>query len=198
VSKGAPAATAGATPATTLPVWDRWVRVLHGLLGLAVFTAWASGHWPPAHSFDAVHHTAGYLAGAVVLARLAWGLWGPDGHARFARFVRGPRSTWRYAQQVWRGHETRHLGHNPLGAWMVVALLLCTASLSLTGWLYTTDWLWGYDWLSELHAALAWLITLLLPLHLGGVALASWRHRENLVAAMRHGRKRAPAPGDIG
>jgi len=187
-----PAGAAGAP----LRVWDRGVRGLHWLLGAAVLTAWGSGHWPPQHSFDEVHHTAGYVAGAVVLARLAWGLWGP-GHARFAQFVRGPRATWRYAQQVWRGREARHLGHNPLGAWMVVALLLCVAALSLTGALYTTEWLWGYDWLSQLHAALAWLITLLVPLHLGGVALASWRHRENLVAAMLHGRKRGPAPGDI-
>ena len=190
--------TTGARPSAAAPVlvWGRLVRSLHWLLAAAVFTAWASGHWPPRHGFDDIHHTAGYVAGAVVLVRLAWGLLGPR-HARFAQFVHGPAATWRYARQLRAGHEPRHLGHNPLGAWMVVALLSCIAALSLSGALYTTEWLWGYDWLSQLHAWLAWLLTALLPLHLTGVALASWRHRENLAAAMLNGRKRAAAAGDI-
>ena len=177
-------------------VWDGLVRTLHWTLAAAVAVCWISGHWPP-RDFDAVHHTAGYVAAAAVALRLAWGLAG-SGHARLSQFVRGPRAGLAYARALRAGREPRYIGHNPLGGWMVLALWATAAALSLSGWLFTTDWLWGYQWLSDLHAQLAWFIAALVCCHLCGVALTSWRHRENLVAAMFSGRKRAPAPHDIG
>ncbi|MBI3350744.1 MAG: cytochrome b/b6 domain-containing protein [Burkholderiales bacterium] len=176
-------------------VWDALVRALHWTLAAAVATALISGHWPPSH-FDAVHHTAGYVAGAAVALRLAWGFAGGR-YARLAQFVRSPRAVLAYARAMRAGHEPRYIGHNPLGGWMVLLLWGVAFAVSATGWLYTTDWLWGYEWLSDLHAALAWLIATLVIGHLGGVVMASWRHRENLVGAMFSGRKRVPEAGDI-
>ncbi|CAM3966196.1 cytochrome b/b6 domain-containing protein [Roseateles saccharophilus] len=182
--------------ATRVRVWDALVRTLHWALAGAVATAWISGHRPPRH-FDAWHHTAGHVALAAVALRLLWGLAG-NRYARLAQFVCGPRAVLAYARALRSGHEPRHIGHNPLGGWMVLALWATAAALSTTGWLYTTDWLWGYEWLSDLHAALAGLIAALVIGHLGGVLVTSWRHRENLVGAMFSGRKRAPEAGDIG
>lgn len=182
--------------AARLPVWDLPVRVLHWTLAGAVATCWISGHWPP-HDFDAWHHLAGYAAGAAVALRLVWGFAGGR-YARLAQFVRGPRAVLAYARALRAGREPRHVGHNPLGGWMVLLLWTAAAALVLTGWLYTTDWLWGCEWLSDLHAALAWLIATLVLGHLGGVVMASRRHRENLVGAMFSGKKRAPSADDIG
>lgn len=176
-------------------VWDALVRVLHWTLAGAVATCWISGHWPPSH-FDAWHHTAGYVAAAAIALRLAWGVAG-RGYARLAQFVRGPRAVLAYARAMRSGREPRYIGHNPLGGWMVLALWTVAAAAALTGWLYTTDWLWGYAWLSDLHAALAWTIAALVAGHLGGVAVTSWRHRENLVAAMFSGSKRVPRGDDV-
>ena len=176
-------------------VWDVAVRSLHWLLAASVLIAWFSGHllerW-----FEAVHHTAGYVAGAVVIVRVAWGLVG-RGHARFDAFVRSPHDTWAYARHVLAAREPRYLGHNPLGAWMVVALLLITAALSLSGMLYVGDWLWGYAWLWLTHAVLAWLLMALVLGHWAGVGFTGWRHRESLTTAMFSGRKRAAAEHEI-
>lgn len=184
-----------AAGSTLIKVWDRLVRSLHWLLAAAMVTAWTSGHWQP-RWFDIVHHWAGYVVGAVVLVRLVWGFAGGR-YARFTQFLRGHRQTLAYARQLGAGTEPRYIGHNPLGGWMVLALLLVSVALSLTGFLYTTEWLWGYEWLENLHAALAWLVMVLVIGHLTGVVFTCWRHRENLVAAMLSGRKRAPQDGDI-
>ena len=180
------------TDAARVHVWDAPVRWLHWLLVTAVAIAWLT-----ALGLTQFHRAIGYGAVAVVLARLAWGFVG-NRHARLATFVRGPAATVRYAGELLSGKEPRYLGHNPLGGWMVVALLACVLALGLTGWLYTnTDRFWGDPWMEQLHTALAWLLLALGALHVAGVAFTSVRHRENLVRAMLDGSKAAPRNGDI-
>lgn len=174
-----------------LRVWDRAVRLLHwSLVGAVALAAISTLTW-----FGA-HQTAGYVALALVALRLLWGGVGSR-YARWRQFVRGPRTTLRYALAVAQRREPRYLGHNPLGGWMVVALLGCIAGLALTGWLYTTDVLWGDERVERMHRALAWTLLGLVVAHLAGVLFTGLRQRENLVAAMLDGRKRAPAGDDI-
>ena len=105
--------------------------------------------------------------------------------------------TWTYTRAIANHTELRYLGHNPLGGWMVVALLADAIATGLTGWLFTTDRFWGVQWLEELHSVLGRALIPLLLLHIAGAVFTSWRHRENLVAAMLHGRKPAAGPEDI-
>lgn len=174
-----------------LRVWDRAVRALHWVLVGAVALS-ALG----LVALFGVHQPAGYVALAAVVLRIVWGVRGSH-YARFAQFVRGPRAAWRYARAVAARREPRHLGHNPLGAWMVLALMACVAGLALTGWLYTTDAYWGDETVEAVHLALAWGLLGLVVVHVAGVIFTSLRHRENLVASMVHGRKRAPEGDDI-
>lgn len=167
-------------------VWDKLVRVAHWLLVLSVAIAWLSHHGPAA-----VHDWAGYLALAVVAARVAWGVVGPV-NARFASFVRSPAMTLRYARRLAIGQEDHYLGHNPLGGWSIVALLAAVAVVSLSGWIYTTDAFWGVAWVERVHAISSDLLLALIALHVAGVIFTSRRSGENLIAAMIHGRKRLP------
>nr|WP_234893865.1 cytochrome b/b6 domain-containing protein [Sinorhizobium medicae] len=118
-------------------------------------------------------------------------------YARFSQFIRSPTLTLLYAGDMLRHKEPRYLGHNPLGAVMVVLLLLMVGGIALTGWMQTTDAYWGVEWVEETHEALAELLLVAIALHVVGVIHVSLRHHENLVLAMITGRKRAPAGGDI-
>ena len=66
-----------------------------------------------------------------------------------------------------------------------------------SGWLYTTDRFWGVEWVEDLHDGLTNVLIGLVIIHVAGVIWTSLRGRENLVAAMFHGRKRRPGPEDV-
>ena len=172
---------AGSSP--RLKVWDRTVRVLHWVLVLSVAIAWLST-W----RVGDLHQPAGYVALAAVLLRGVWGFVGGR-YARFRQFVRSPRATLVYLRLLVQRREARYIGHNPLGGWMIMALMGCVSGLGLTGWLYTTDRFWGDEFIDHLHQALAWALLGMIVLHVAGVIFASIRHRENLVRAMVDGAK---------
>jgi cytochrome b len=142
------------------------------------------------------HVPAGYAALCVVAVRFAWGFTGTR-YARFAQFVRSPHATWRYARQAMRGDAARYVGHNPLGAWMALALWVAVALLGLTGWLYGTDRFWGEAWLDRTHQAIGWSLLGLVVVHIGGVIHTARAQRERLVRSMLTGTKPAPRPGDV-
>lgn len=201
-------------------IWDPLVRVFHWSLVTAFAVAWLS-----AEELDTVHEIAGYVVAGLVAFRLVWGLIGPR-HARFAHFVKGPRAVLAYLKDMTGGRERRYLGHNPAGGAMVIALLLTLSGTAFTGWLLEEpdrmallpelpqivapawadddDGYEGYgqsgyseEMLGDVHETLANLMLLLVALHVGGVILASVRHKENLARAMVTGDKRAPAPSDM-
>jgi cytochrome b len=134
-----------ARPVDTVRVWDLAQRLMHGLLAVSIAVAWWAGE-----ARLSLHLWAGYVALAMVLARSVWGFVGSP-HARFASFVRGPRTGLAYTGELLRGHAPRMLGHNPLGGWMIVLLLLCVALVCVSGILYTTDRFWGLAWLEFTH-----------------------------------------------
>ncbi len=175
-------------------VWDPLVRVFHWSVVASVASSWFT-----ADDFRAVHRGVGYAVLVLIALRVAWGLAGGRraGHARFGSFVRGPGAVWRYARDVLTGRAPRYLGHNPLGGWMVLALMATLVAIGTTGWMMSLDRWWGEEWVQELHEMLADGLLVLAGLHVSGVVVTGIAHRENLVASMLTGRKRAPEAGDV-
>jgi cytochrome b len=176
---------------STQPVWSLGVRLLHWTLALSMI-----GSFVTHESGGALHENLGYIALAAASLRVILGFVA-SGYWRFSQFVRGVRVTLSYAKDIVSKRELRYLGHNPLGGWMVLALLADAIATGFTGWLFTTDQFWGVKWVEELHGALGEALLPLLFLHISGAIFTSYRHQENLVASMLHGRKAAAEPGDI-
>jgi cytochrome b len=181
-----------ALSAVRVPVWPWWLRALHWSLAASVTASFLT------HEGGGVWHERwGYVALAVAALRVLMGLKGSDSHTRLSGWLRSPAATWRYAAAHVRGHAPRYVGHNPLGGWMMALLLADVLACGVTGWLYTTDRFWGVAWLETLHGVLGDAFVPLVVLHVAGALWASRLQRENLVAAMLHGSKRAPGPGDV-
>lgn len=175
----------------SIRVWDPLVRVLHWTLVISVAVAWLTSE-----EGQRLHQIVGYVALAGITLRLLWGWLGPR-YARFSQFVHRPQVVIGYFQQVLAGTAPRYLGHNPLGGWMIVALLLNLALVGLTGFLLTTDTFWGSEMMEEVHESVATFMLILIAAHIGGVIFSSRHHHENLARAMVTGVKPAPRAGDI-
>jgi cytochrome b len=194
------------TETADVRVWDPFIRVFHWLLAAAVIIDWITDEprW--------MHIWLGYLAAVLIVLRVVWGFVGPE-NARFASFVRGPAEVFGYLGALARFSSKRFLGHSPAGGAMIVALLFMVAVTAVTGFVNQAQDL-GTGPLSgvvakverppripgqrrpplmskQVHETAANITLLLVVLHLGGVALASVAHKENLVASMLTGRKRA-------
>ena len=167
-----------------IKVWDPFVRIFHWLLVSFFVIAWIT-----ADEWDRIHEFAGYAIAVLVALRFVWGLVGTR-HARFLDFVYRPSAVIGYVKDSLLQRAKRYLGHNPAGGAMVLALLLSLTIAAGTGVMTTLDAFWGLEWAEELHEGSANLMLGLVILHLAGVSLASFQHRENLVRSMVTGLKR--------
>ena len=116
-----------------IKVWDAPTRLFHWLLVLLMGFMWYSA----TRGGDMLvwHLRGGLLMLALVAFRLCWGIWGSD-TARFSRFVRPFSEIRRHTQG--QMSEDELVGHNPLGALMVIALLAALVFQTATG-LFAAD-----------------------------------------------------------
>jgi cytochrome b len=121
-----------------------------------------------------------------VAFRIVWGLVGTR-HARFSSFLRGPAAVAAYLRSVVGGRPLHHAGHNPAGALAIVALLGLAAVVTAAGWASYNET--GGEWLKDLHEGAANVMLAVVGIHIAGVLVGSWLHRDNLIAAMVTGRK---------
>ena len=122
-------------PDARVLAWDAPTRVFKWLLVLLVVDGWLSNKFGP--DIPAWHKWNGYAVLVLIVFRLLWGFVGGS-TARFSAFVTGPATAIAYIRAQLVGRPLRYLGHNPLGGWMIVALLAVVAAQCLTG-LYAAD-----------------------------------------------------------
>jgi cytochrome b len=141
------------------------------------------------------HAYCGYTALALILFRLIWGFVG-SWHARFANFIPSPSKLIAFL----RGQVDGGLGHNPLGALSVIALLLVVLIQALTG-LFADDDIFFQGplakyvsnstvaLLTSTHRFNQYLIFALVGLHLAAISYYYFVKRQNLVGPMVTGDK---------
>jgi cytochrome b len=200
--------TADALPRTeTAPlVWDLPVRIFHWGLLASIVAAFVTNKLGV--KFFWAHAFAGYTALVLTAFRILWGFVGTR-HALFSDFLRGPAAVLAYAKSLGRPDGPHYVGHNPLGAAMVLFLLAGVLAQAATGLfsndeIFNTGPLAGYVGkelglaLTSFHRRFFYVLLGAIALHALAVAAHRIFRRENLVAAMISGRKPdAPAQEGI-
>lgn len=184
-------------------IWDLPTRLFHwSLLALVIACWWTAGEdgdidW---------HMRCGYAVLVLLLFRLVWGVLGST-TARFSSFVASPRAVVDYFSCTDK-NDMPHIGHNPAGGWMVLALLAMLLAISLSG-LFANDDIMSEgplahhvsEGMSDL--ATAWhehgfhALLALVGIHVGAVAFYLLVKKDNLVRPMLTGVKRLPQVGIV-
>lgn len=180
---------------TQVPVWDLPVRVVHWGMAALLPCLW----WTAENAEMRWHMRFGLLLLFLVLFRLAWGVLGSR-TARFVTFVRRPTAALGYLLGR-RGAVAPQIGHNPAGAWSVVALLAVLAMQLVTG-LFAGDPYDGAtgplnhlvgvmraDWLTDWHHLLFDAVLVLVGIHLAAIGFYTLIRREVLIEPMFTGRR---------
>ena len=183
----------------SIKVWDLPTRLFHWTLVTLMIVQWLSAEQSSTMDW---HVWCGYVVLALVLFRLIWGFVGSD-TARFSHFVRGPGAALAYVKALLGGQSPHYLGHNPLGAWSIVAMLILLVIQAGTGLFANDDILiegplyaWvskgTSDWLTTIHKLNFNLLLLVIAVHISAVLFYLLVKRENLVHPMLSGFKRLP------
>lgn len=182
---------------THLKIWDLPTRVFHWLLVISFIAAYVT-NWLGV-SYFVYHLWVGYFVVILLVFRILWGIVGTH-HARFVNFVRHPIESVRYALHLTKGKAESYPGHNPLGALMVLTLMLVLLLQAVTG-LFANDEifnigpLYGYVShelslkLTAVHKELFYWILGAVVIHVGAVLFYVFFKRENLIKAMVTGKK---------
>ncbi len=189
---------------STVRVWDLPIRFFHWSLMLSILclfiTAQLGGNWMEWHM------RFGYVTLGLVTFRIVWGFIGSY-HARFVNFVRGPGTVIGYLKGLINNDAPHFLGHNPMGALSVIALLGSVLFQAVTGLFANDDILLEgpyvsmvskstSDLLTKLHHLNSDLMMILIGVHLAAIAFYFFKKKENLVKAMVTGEKPV-SEGDV-
>jgi len=190
--------------ATTKPVrvWDLPTRLFHWALVLcvtgSVLTAKLGGNatvW---------HLRLGYAALALLMFRLLWGVVGGR-WSRFSSFVVGPAALWRYLRGRPAPGDHFEVGHSPLGALSVLAMLvwllaqvgsglIADDEIATTGplaHLVSTDL--SLAWTGYHKGLGQWGFYALVGLHVAAILFYRWRKKRDLITPMLLGDKQLAA-----
>ncbi|MCL1051549.1 cytochrome b/b6 domain-containing protein [Shewanella abyssi] len=178
-------------------IWDVPTRLFHwGMLCLL------GGLWWTAESAEMEwHQLLAYSLLILIGMRLLWGFIGSD-TAKFSHFVHSPKTVLNYVRKTKQHGISASIGHNPIGGYMVVALislvtlqlvtgLFATDEIFIEGPLYTTVNGDTALWLTWLHKKNFDLILILAAIHVLAVGVHMFKG-DKIIAAMFSGYKRLP------
>lgn len=189
-----------------LLIWDLPLRIFHWSFACTILAAWYTSE-QDGELID-LHMQLGYIALALLIFRVLWGVIGPK-HARFSQFLPSPKKLISYLKKSNQDDSTLDSpGHNPLGALMVVLMIVLVTLQAVSG-LFINDDIFssgpyygslGKDVekvMSFLHHNTFNLMIAAIALHLSAIAYYWWVKKQNLVLPMITGKKSAELINDV-
>jgi len=178
-------------------IWNLPIRLFHWLLVLSFLGAWITTD----NRLLNIHAFLGYFIGGLVLFRLFWGIFGGP-HARFRDFSYSLADVKKFVQGMLAMRPAHFTGHNPAGSWAIYSMLIFLSVIIFTGVMslggdegqgLLANWTGVKigSLVADIHNGLASLMAWLVVVHILGVVVESYLHKENLAKSMVTGLKEA-------
>jgi len=188
------------TPQGHTIIWDLPLRLFHWSLLACVAVAAISGYFLE-EWFLNIHAIAGYIIAGLLIFRLIWGIVGST-YSQFRQFPLALSGVIAHTKDLLSFKSKSHAGHNPIGAWMIVFLLITLSLITLSGLILygaqehkgpfasflTYSWADGAE---EIHEILAGFLMVLIAIHVTGVLVETKLFKHPVIKAMITGRKQA-------
>ncbi|WP_286234236.1 cytochrome b/b6 domain-containing protein [Thalassotalea sediminis] len=173
-------------------IWDLPIRIFHWLLVITISALWYTSE--PDNNMIETHIKLGFFALGLIIFRICWGIVGTK-HAIFVNFLPTPTRLKHYLKG-----KQQTPGHNPMGAFMVVAFLLLIGSQATSGLFINDDIFSSGPYYGVLSGELEklmntihhWgfdLILIASVIHVGAVIYYRVAKGKNLVKPMFTGKK---------
>lgn len=189
------------TPPNSIRIWDLPTRLFHALLIVCVVGLVITGE--VGGEIMRLHFLFGYGVLTLILFRLVWGCVG--GHwSRFVNFVPSPSQLRAYLQALRSHSAAKSIGHNPLGALSVVAMLTVLLLQVLSGLISDDEIAATGPWTSlvpntwielatKYHAEVGKIVLItLVILHVWSIFYYKRYKNEDLITPMIQGDKLVP------
>jgi len=178
-------------------IWDLPLRIFHWSFAFTILASWYTAEHKEDHI--ELHMQLGFVALALIIFRILWGVIGPK-HARFSQFIPSPKGLIAYLTKSKKNTTTP--GHNPMGALMVILMILLISAQAISGLFINDDVFSSGPYYGSLSSGLEKLMSFLhhntfdlmiaaIVLHLAAITYY-WRvKKQNLVIPMITGKKTA-------
>lgn len=169
-----------------LLVYDLPTRLFHWIFAGLFLTAFIIGKTIDDESVTFSYHMmAGMTLSFVIVLRIVWGLIGTR-YARFSGFALNPKDLISYFSGILKNEKKFWPGHNPASSWAGLVMMLLGLSLGVTGYLMVSQ---GNKSLEEIHELLAHAFIAVVIMHVLGIALHTFRHKDLIGMSMLDGKK---------
>ncbi|MFW2524551.1 cytochrome b/b6 domain-containing protein [Aliarcobacter butzleri] len=167
-------------------IWSLPTRVFHSLFAVFILLAFLTDD----DKLLNYHAVAGYAILILLAFRLFWGFFGPK-YSKFKDFPRGKKNIKEFLNNIFEENQ-KYIGHNPLASYVMIAMLIVTFLVIVTGILafgiqegkgilafLNDSYFKNMKLFKEIHEILANVLIALIVAHISGVMLDRFLHKKH-------------------
>ncbi|MFX4211146.1 cytochrome b/b6 domain-containing protein [Aliarcobacter butzleri] len=167
-------------------IWSLPTRVFHSLFAVFILLAFLTDD----DKLLNYHAVAGYAILILLAFRLFWGFFGPK-YSKFKDFPRGKKNIKEFLNNIFEENQ-KYIGHNPLASYVMIAMLIVTFLVIVTGVLafgiqegkgilafLNDSYFKNMKLFKEIHEILANILIALIVAHISGVILDRFLHKKH-------------------